>query len=363
MLFLDGAGGEAGLPVLLQQEERDDQGDDRDQRAGDHEVLDRGAARGVGLVLPLVQTDRQRVPVRVLEHDQRQEVVVPRRHDREQARGHDARRQQGQADLEERAELARTVHAGGLQQLGRDGLLAEDPHQVQAERADQARDDHRPGRVRQAQLGEQEELRDRQRGARHADRADDDREHGLAAREAELGQRVAAHDRQQGRAARAHDHVQDRVQEPAAEDPVLVGEHRHDVVPQVELAAEPQAERAGEVRLGLGRVDQQVHEREQAVDREQRAQHGHQGRAPRVGHVREPGLRGPPALRGLVARHALLPFLLRLPGGLLLGLELLHGQTMIGCARHFICSFMLLSCTAYAIAIVITAITIAMAAA
>ena len=55
--LLDGAGGEAGLPVLLQAQERDDQRDDRDQRARDDQVLDGLAARSGRLVLPLVQTD------------------------------------------------------------------------------------------------------------------------------------------------------------------------------------------------------------------------------------------------------------------------------------------------------------------
>ena len=237
--FFDCACGEAGLPVLLQAQERDHQRDDRDQRARDHQVLDRLPASGGRLVLPLVQTDRERIPVRVLEHDQRQEVVVPRRHDREQGRGHDARREQWQRHLEERAQLARAVHASGLEQLGRHGLLREDPHQVQAERGHQGRDDHGPRRVRQVQLREQEELRDRQRDARHADRADDDHEHGFAARETELREPVAAQDREQGRAARAHDHVQDGVQQPTAEDAAVIGEHGLDVVPQANVRPKP----------------------------------------------------------------------------------------------------------------------------
>lgn len=40
-LFFDGTGREAGLPVFLQAQERDDQRDDCDQRARDHQVLDR----------------------------------------------------------------------------------------------------------------------------------------------------------------------------------------------------------------------------------------------------------------------------------------------------------------------------------
>ena len=303
--FLDGARGEAGLPVLLQAQERDDQRDDRDQRARDHQVLDRLAASGARLVLPLVQTDRQRIPVRILQHDQRQEVVVPRRHDREQGRRNDARSQQRQGHLEERAELRRSIDPCGLEQFRRNRLLGEDPHQIQAERADQRWNDHGPRRVRQAELGEQQELRDRQRDARHADRADDDREHGLAARETELRQRVAAHDGQQRRAAGAHDHVQERVEQPTPEDAVLVREHGHDVVPQGERVAEAQAERRREVGLRLGRVDQQVHEREQAVHREDRAYQGQQLAAPRVRHVRETGLRRAFALRLLIHFHAL----------------------------------------------------------
>ena len=304
--LLDGACGESGLPVLLQAQERDHQGDDRDQGARDHQVLDRLAARGRGLVLPLVQADGQRVPVRVLEHDQRQEVVVPRRHDREQGRRNDARSQQGQGNLPERAELGRAVHARRLQQLLGHGLLAEDPHQVQTERADQRRDDHGPRGVRQAQFGEQEELGNRQSDARHADRADDDREHRFAPREAELGQSVAAHDGQQCRAAGADHHVQERVEQPAPEDAVLVCEHGRDVVEQGERLAEAQAERTGEVGLRLRRVDQKVDEREQAVHGEDRAQDGQQRGTPRVVHVREPRLRAAPAFGGLVGGDPLL---------------------------------------------------------
>jgi len=123
---------------------------------------------------------------------------------------------------------------------------------------------------------------------------------------------------------------------------VAIGEHRRDVVEQGERLAEAQAERTGEVGLRLRRVDQKVDEREQAVHGEDRAQDGQQRGTPRVVHVREPGLRAALAFGGLVGGDPLLAGLLRLPGGLLLGLELGVGQATGGrsrCCTHHIRSF------------------------
>ena len=121
--------------------------------------------------------------------------------------------------------------------------------------------------------------------------------------------------------------------------------------------AEPQAERAREVGLCLRRVDQQVHEREQAVHGEDRAQDGQQRGTPRVVHVREPGLRAALAFGGLVGGDPLLAGLLRLPGGLLLGLELGVGQATGGrsrCCTHHIRSFTIIIDSSTRTAVIVT---------
>src|SRR4051795_1631358 len=88
-LALDGAERHALLPIPLQAEERDDQRDDGEQRSCDHEVLDKSAVpRGRTQLVPLVESDGQRIPAGILEHDQRQEVVVPDRYEREEQNCH-----------------------------------------------------------------------------------------------------------------------------------------------------------------------------------------------------------------------------------------------------------------------------------
>ena len=70
VLLFEGSGGEAFLPVFLEGEEGDGQGDDGDEAGGDDEVLDGLASGGVGLVFPLVQSDGQGVPGGVFDHDE-----------------------------------------------------------------------------------------------------------------------------------------------------------------------------------------------------------------------------------------------------------------------------------------------------
>ena len=110
------------------------------------------------------------------EHGERQEEVVPRADDRQQQHRHDRGPQQRQRDLEEGADLAGAVDAGGLEHLVGHGVLRVDPHQVDAERAEQRRQDDGPRRVDDAVLAEQHEGRDDEGGQRHHDRAEDDRE-------------------------------------------------------------------------------------------------------------------------------------------------------------------------------------------
>src|SRR5690606_23093098 len=82
--LLDASGAQPWLPVPLQEEEGGDDGDGRKERAHDHQVVDRLRGHTGRWGVPLIQPDGQRVPLRVAEHDQGKEVVVPRRNDREQ---------------------------------------------------------------------------------------------------------------------------------------------------------------------------------------------------------------------------------------------------------------------------------------
>ena len=207
------------------------------------------AADAGGLRAPLAQADGQRVPGRLAQHDQGQEVVVPGGDDGEQQHRHDAGREQPQRDREEGAELARAVHPGRLEQLGRHGVDGVGPDQVEAERADQRGQDDRPGRVRQAELAEHQERRHGERGARDGDGAEHDGEDGAPAREVVLRHAVAGDRGEQGRPAGADDDVEQRVAEPLHEDAVAVGERVDDVLPEVELGAEPESERSRRGRL------------------------------------------------------------------------------------------------------------------
>ena len=58
-----------------------------------------------------------------------------------------------------------------------------------------------------------------------------------------------AHNCQQGCTACAQYYVQNRIDEPAGKDAVLVGEYVYDVVPQGEALTEAETKRRGEVRL------------------------------------------------------------------------------------------------------------------
>lgn len=323
-LLLDRPGGQAGLPILLKHQESDDQRDDSQQGSGQDKILYGLGSRRIGLFVPLVEADGQRIPLGILEHDQRQEVVVPSGHDGEEGRGHDAGGQKRQGDGEEGPHLAGPVHPGGFQQLGGHGLLGEDPHQIEAEGADQAGDDHGPGGVGDADLGEKQELRDRQGDARNGDGSDDDGEDRFAPGEAELGQGVAAHDGQQGGPAGADHHVEQSVEQPAREDSALVGEGGDDVVPDGEGMAEAQTEGGDEIRLGLGGIDDQPDQGEDAIDGEDAGQDGQADAAPGIGRIGESDLRRPLALGCLVPGDPLLAGLFGLPGRFLLFVET-HG--------------------------------------
>ena len=184
------------------------------------------------------------------QHGQRQEVVVPGADHRQQQHGDDAGPHQRQRDPQERAQFAGAVDARGVQQFVRHRARRVDPHQVDGERTEQGRQDHRPDRVGEPDVAHHDEGRDDQRGERDHDRAQDEREDDAAPTEAELREPVAGQHRHDRAADAAGERVQHGVAEPAQVLAVVVGEQVAQVVEQVE-AGEPQGAGAGEQARGV----------------------------------------------------------------------------------------------------------------
>ena len=148
------------------------------------------------------------------------------------------------------------------------------PHQVDADRADHARQHHAPDRVDQVRLGVGEVERNGQRGDRDQQPGDDHVEDHPRAAEPEPGQAVAGERGQRRRPDAAEDGVQRRVAEPLDVGPVAVHvlEQQRERVEEVERPGEPEAERLEDVRLRLGRVDEDPRDRDEREDREQEGQ-------------------------------------------------------------------------------------------
>ena len=149
-----------------------------------------------------------------VEHDQRQEVVVPGRHQRKQQHGDRAGQQQPERDGEEDPDLTDPIDPARFDQGGVDRIGGVDPHQEHPERDGQGRQDDRPVGVGQLGPGEEQIGGDGQRGARDHDRAEDDGEQRGPAGELVLGEGVAGHGRQERGADRADHGVDDRVRRP-----------------------------------------------------------------------------------------------------------------------------------------------------
>ena len=218
------------------------------------------------LVVPVVEAEGHRVQARVGQHHQRQEEVVPDRDELEQEHGDQGRRHDPQRHRAEDAALAGAVDPPGLDQVVGNRGGGVDPGQVDAERADDARQEHRPVRVGQADLAHQQVERQGQRGAGHEHAAQDDREDELAAAELVLGQRVPGRARQQRRAQRPHPGVQQGVDQPVPVDPAVVAEQPGQVGDEVQLA-EPEPLRRVQRARPLRRGHDQPPRREQEVNR------------------------------------------------------------------------------------------------
>jgi hypothetical protein len=138
------------------------------------------------------RAERHGIELGVDEHDERQEEVVPDRHELEQVDRHERRGHEPHAHGEEDPHVPGAVEPPGLDELVGHGPAGVDARQVDAERAHEAREEHRPVGVRELHLAEQEEERQRERRRGHEHAGEDDPEQHLAPAELVLGQRVAA---------------------------------------------------------------------------------------------------------------------------------------------------------------------------
>ena len=188
--------------------------------------------------------------------------------DRQQQDGDDCGAQQRERDPEERPDLPRSVHPGRVEQLVGHGRGRIDLHQVDPERVEQRRQDHRPDRVGQVEVGEQDERRDDQRGQRHHHRAQQYREHQPTSPESELCEAVAGEHGQDGGARTAGDGVEQRVADPAEVDALVVGEQLLQVRQQCECLVEPEGAAAAVEQASrvLGAGDEQPPDRDEEVD-------------------------------------------------------------------------------------------------
>ena len=127
-------------------------------------------------------------------------------------------------------------------------------------------------------LGVGEVQRQRQGGDRHQQGGDGQVEQQLRAAEGEPSETVPGEGGKRRRADAAEHGVQRRVAEPLDVGPVAVHvlEQQREVVEEAERAGEPEAERLEDVRLGLGRVDEDPGDGHQREDREQEGEHGQQ---------------------------------------------------------------------------------------
>ena len=149
------------------------------------------APDGVHLAPQQVEPERQGVVRLVGEHHQRPGEVVPAPHESEDHEHRDDRLGQRQYDAEEDAQLAGAIEPGGLDQFVGDAHH-ELPHHEDAERLGGAGQDHAPGRVEQAEPGDDQEFRHQDHLDRHHQRAEDHEEQHVAAPKSELGEGVAA---------------------------------------------------------------------------------------------------------------------------------------------------------------------------
>ena len=127
-------------------------------------------------------------------------------------------------------------------------------------------------------LGVGQVQRQGERRDRDQQRGDGQGKQQLRAAEPEPGESVARECGQRGRADAAEHRVQRRVAEPLDVGPVAVDvlEQQREVVEEPERPGEPEAERLEDVRLVLGRVDQNPRDRDQREQREQEREHGQQ---------------------------------------------------------------------------------------
>ena len=122
-LFLHGAGCDAAVDLLLEDQEQDQHRQQRDDHAGADQVVLAAHRAGEG-----VQRDGDGLQIRVLQVKVGGVVLVVHTDALQDGAGHDRRLQQRQQDLVVDGEVGGAVHDGGLIQGGRDVLEELDEH-------------------------------------------------------------------------------------------------------------------------------------------------------------------------------------------------------------------------------------------
>lgn len=277
MAYLTAPHGHAGLPEPLEHQEEDDQRHHGHQRSDDGQEVVLWVPLGERGGVPDVQPEVDREEVLVGQHHQGKEEAVPDLGELEEEDGHEARRDHRQADPAEGPELSRPVHPGCLQDLVGDVRGAEDAGQVHPEREHEAGDEHAPEGVHQTRFGSEQVERDRHRRSGHHHAQQDEGEEPLLAGEVQFVERVPGGHAEHGRQQRADTGVQDRVEQPAQEDPVVDLEQVLEVVDEREVLARGEAVGGEEVLAALGGREEQPEHRQKRVEGGETEHGGHTG--------------------------------------------------------------------------------------
>ncbi|MNW56080.1 hypothetical protein D3C74_337800 [compost metagenome] len=205
--------------------------------------------------------------VGALAHDERPQEVVPVPQEDERAERREDRLAQGQHDAREDAPLGGAVELGGLEELVRH-VHDELPHEEHGLRVRERRQDQAPVGVQAADLRHEDEGRDEGHVVRDHDHREERPEHGLAARELLLGERVARHRGEREDQDHRDDRVDERVPEPGPD----VARAEHALVGREAQVRGDQALRELDRRRRLEREHDHRVEREDRDDRGE-AQH------------------------------------------------------------------------------------------
>ncbi|EGE55405.1 hypothetical protein RHECNPAF_930052 [Rhizobium etli CNPAF512] len=263
--LFDCAGRDAGDEMALQHDEHDENRRRQQHRAG-HDT----APGDLGEADQCSQCHRRRHHPRSGIDQQRPEVIVPRVQEENDRQCRHRRARQRQGDAQEDLPFLDALDAGRIEKLARhhrEGL----PHEQDAERIEERRNDQRHPCVRQLEFARHhDELRDDDHRERQRDRAKDDGDDDGAADETVTRQRPAGHRGQQHREDGVDDCDADGDHHRA--DEIGIGLQVLEICDEVGRRPEHDL-RAEDPVIRHGREDEHHPERKQP-DQRQRREHG-----------------------------------------------------------------------------------------